>query len=389
MYLSFNSDVLTSSQITDYLTRVVQPKLQTVDGVANAQILGGQTFAMRIWLDPEKMAALGVTPLEVRTALATNNFTTAAGQIKGDFVQTTINAETSLASADAFGQLVVTARGDALVRLGDIAEIQLGAESVDSTSAFDGLKAVFIGIYSTPDRQPADRHRRRAQGRFRPSRRSCRRACSAAIAYDSTKFIDASIAEVQKTLHRGGAHRHRRHLPVSRQPALDADPHRHDPAVADRRHVRAAGARLLDQPADAAGARARHRPRRRRRHRRRGEHPPPYRGRAQPARCGPRRGARDRRSRDLHDHHAGRGLRADRLRLGPHRRAVPRVRLHAGRRRGRLRHHRADAVADDVLEAAERRICRRAASSSSSTAPSSACGTATSAVSAARSTIAR
>ena len=154
MYLSFNSDVLTSSQITDYLTRVVQPKLQTVDGVANAQILGGQTFAMRIWLNPEKMAALGVTPLEVRTALATNNFTTAAGQIKGDFVETTINAETSLASADAFGQLVVTARGDALVRLNDIAEIALGAEDVNSTSAFDGLKAVFVGIYSTPTANP-------------------------------------------------------------------------------------------------------------------------------------------------------------------------------------------------------------------------------------------
>ena len=101
MYLSFNSDVLTSSQITDYLTRVVQPKLQTIDGVANAQILGGQTFAMRIWLNPEKMAALGVTPTDVRTALAANNFTSAAGQIKGDFVQTTINAQTSLDNAAA------------------------------------------------------------------------------------------------------------------------------------------------------------------------------------------------------------------------------------------------------------------------------------------------
>ena len=107
MYLSFNSDVLTSSQITDYLTRVVQPKLQTIDGVANAQILGGQTFAMRIWLNPDKMAALGVTPTDVRTALAANNFTSAAGQIKGDFVQTTINAQTSLDNAAAFGQLVV------------------------------------------------------------------------------------------------------------------------------------------------------------------------------------------------------------------------------------------------------------------------------------------
>ena len=199
MYLSFNSSVLTSSQITDYLTRVVQPKLQTVDGVANAQILGGQTFAMRIWLDPEKMAALGVTPLQVRAALATNNFTTAAGQIKGDFVETTINAETSLASAEAFGQLVVTARGDALVRLGDIAEIALGAEDVNSTSAFDGLKAVFIGIYSTPTANPltviAD-----VRKEFPSIEAELPPGMSAAIAYDSTKFIDASISEVQKTL---------------------------------------------------------------------------------------------------------------------------------------------------------------------------------------------
>ena len=92
LYMSFNSKVMTPSQITDYLNRVVQPKLQTIDGVANAQILGGQTFAMRVWLDPNKMAARGVTPNDVRLALAANNFTTAAGQIKGDFIQTSINA---------------------------------------------------------------------------------------------------------------------------------------------------------------------------------------------------------------------------------------------------------------------------------------------------------
>jgi len=199
MYLSFNSDVLTASQITDYLTRVVQPKLQTVDGVANAQILGGQTFAMRIWLNPEKMASLGVTPLQVRTALATNNFTTAAGQIKGDFVETTINAETSLASADAFGQLVVTARGDALVRLRDIAEISLGAEDANSTSAFDGLKAVFIGIYSTPTANPLTVISDVRKG-FPAIEAELPPGMSAAIAYDSTKFIDASISEVEKTL---------------------------------------------------------------------------------------------------------------------------------------------------------------------------------------------
>src|ERR1700688_1109293 len=137
MYLSFNSKVMTSSQITDYLTRVVQPRLQTVDGVANAQILGGQTFAMRIWLDPTRMASLGVTPNDVRAELAANNFTTAAGEVKGDYTQISVNALTSLDSAKAFGQLVITAHGDALVRLGDVSKIELGPQSVDSSSVFD------------------------------------------------------------------------------------------------------------------------------------------------------------------------------------------------------------------------------------------------------------
>ena len=100
MYLSFNSKVMTASQITDYLTRVVQPRLQTVEGVANAQILGGQTFAMRIWLDPDRMASLGVTANDVRAALAANNFTTAAGEVKSDYTQISVNALTSLDSAE-------------------------------------------------------------------------------------------------------------------------------------------------------------------------------------------------------------------------------------------------------------------------------------------------
>src|SRR6476469_2869915 len=134
MYLSFNSEVMTPSQITDYLTRVVQPRLQTVDGVANAQILGGQTFAMRIWLDPSRMAARGITPLDVRAALAANNFTTAAGEVKGDYTQISVNALTSLDSAKAFGQLVIATHGDALVRLGDVSKIELGPQSVNSSS---------------------------------------------------------------------------------------------------------------------------------------------------------------------------------------------------------------------------------------------------------------
>lgn len=199
MYMSFKSDVMTGAQITDYLTRVVQPRLQTINGVANAQILGGSTFAMRIWLDPDRMAALAVTPLDVANALERNNFTSAAGQIKGDFVQTNISAKTALEDPDAFGKLVVVARGDSLIRLGDIAKIELGPASADSSSAFDGLKAVFIGIFGTPTANPltviSD-----VRKDFPSLKKDLPEGLIADIAYDSTEFIRASIEEVVKTL---------------------------------------------------------------------------------------------------------------------------------------------------------------------------------------------
>ena len=199
MYLSFNSTVMSASQITDYLTRVVQPRLQTVDGVANAQILGGEVFAMRIWLDPTRMAALGVTANDVRNALAANNFTTAAGEVKSDYTQISVNALTSLDSAEAFGRLVVATHGDALVRLGQVAKIELGPQSSDSSSVFDGLKAVFIGVYGTPEANPLtviDGIRA-----ITPSIvNQLPAGLNATIAYDSTAFIRSSIAEVAKTL---------------------------------------------------------------------------------------------------------------------------------------------------------------------------------------------
>ena len=199
MYLSFNSAVMSPSQITDYLTRVVQPGLQTVEGVGDAQILGGQTFAMRVWLDPERMAARGVTARDLSNALAANNFTSAAGQIKGDWVQTSINALTSLDSAQAFAKLVVSARGDALTRIGDIAKVELGPQSVDSSSVFDGLKAVFIGVYATPTANPLDMidNVRRAYPNLKANLPP---GLEGAIAYDATEFIRASIWEVAKTL---------------------------------------------------------------------------------------------------------------------------------------------------------------------------------------------
>ena len=204
MYISFKSEQMSSPQISDYLDRVVRPKLQAISGVAAADILGGSTFAMRIWLDPDKMASLGITPLDVRQALAANNFTTAAGEIKADFTQKNINAQTSLETPEQFGQLVVATRGDTVIRLGQVAQIDLGPENYGSTSAFDGLKAVFMGMQTTPDANPLTviasvRDAMPEIQRMLPS------GLEANIAYDATEFINASIEEVGKTLLEAGA----------------------------------------------------------------------------------------------------------------------------------------------------------------------------------------
>jgi len=199
LYLSFNSESMSAPQITDYLTRVVQPRLQTIDGVAQAQLLGGQSFAMRIWVDPIRMSALGLTPLDLQRALEANNFTSAAGEVKGNFTRTSIEARTSLDSAEAFADLVVATRGDTLVRVRDFAQVELGAETVQSSSAFDGLKAVFIGIYGTPNANPLtviDRVR----AAMPDIRSQLPDGLQTDIAYDSTDFIRASIDEVVKTL---------------------------------------------------------------------------------------------------------------------------------------------------------------------------------------------
>ena len=358
MYLSFNSKVMNSSQISDYLTRVVQPKLQTIDGVANAEILGGQIFAMRIWLDPDRMAALGVTPLDVRAALANNNFTSAPGQVKGDFVQTNIDAKTSLDNPEAFGRLVVLSRGDALIRLSDVAEIELGPQSADSSSVFDGLKAVFIGVYATPTANPLTviTHVRKA---FPEIQRELPAGLDGTIAYDATNFIRASLWEVGKTL--GEAAIIVIVVIFLFLGNLQVDDHsdRHHSAVPDRRARTSARARLFHQPDDAARARARHRPRGRRRHRRRREHLPPYRGRAAADAGGAQGRPRDRLSGHRHDHHLGGRVRPDRLRLRAHRRLVQGIRLHPRRGGDRLRRDRAHAVADDVLPAAQGARCRR------------------------------
>jgi len=199
MYIGFNSTVMTPPQITDYLTRVIQPQLQTVAGVADAQILGGQTFAMRIWLKPERMAALSITPAEVQAALRANNFATAAGRIKGDFIQTNIRAATSPNTVRNFSNLVVATRDVTLIRLRDIADVELGPAGVKSSTVFNGKRGVFVGINVVPTANPLTviQAVRKAMPEIR---RELPAGLEVRIVYDATQFIDASIDEVLRTI---------------------------------------------------------------------------------------------------------------------------------------------------------------------------------------------
>jgi multidrug efflux pump len=150
MYMSFTSETRPANKITDYLARVVQPRIESVPGVRRAAILGGRNFAMRIWLDPVRMYALAVTPRDVYQALSTNNYQAAAGKTKGDAISVNLNVETDLESADEFGEMVITERDGAIIRLNDVATVVLGAENYDTSVAFMGEFATFLAIDVLP-----------------------------------------------------------------------------------------------------------------------------------------------------------------------------------------------------------------------------------------------
>src|SRR6202142_2843134 len=150
-YLSFTSDILEPNQITDYLVRIVQPRLTALAGVQRADILGGRTFAMRIWLKPDRLAAFNISPNEVRVALMANNFLSAVGHTKGSLIQVNLTANTDLRSVEEFQNLVVRQNGDQLVRLRDVADVVLGAEDYDSEVRFSGERAGFMGVWVLPN----------------------------------------------------------------------------------------------------------------------------------------------------------------------------------------------------------------------------------------------
>ncbi len=198
-YLSFSSDLLQQNEITDYLVRVVQPRLSSIPGVQRADILGARTFAMRVWLKPERMAAQDISPAQVRRALASNNFLSALGSSKGAYIQVNLTADTNLSTVDEFKRLVVRQRNGTIVRLGDIADVVLGAEDYNSDVRFSGQTAVFMGIWPLPNANSLD-----VIGRVRAEMGSIQRdlptGLAARVAYDATNYISNAIREVLKTL---------------------------------------------------------------------------------------------------------------------------------------------------------------------------------------------
>jgi multidrug efflux pump len=199
MYLGFASKNLDQNQITDYLTRVVQPKLSAISGVQRADILGDRTFAMRVWLKPDKMAALGISPSQVRDALSQNNYLAALGRTKGSMVSVNLIANTDLQSTDEFKQLVVKEDHGTVVRLGEIADVVLGAEDYDSDVRFNGQNSTFMGVWVLPTANSLD-----VIAQVREAMKEVQSqlpvGMTSGIAYDSTTYIQDAIHEVFSTL---------------------------------------------------------------------------------------------------------------------------------------------------------------------------------------------
>jgi len=198
-YLGFSSKDLDQNQITDYLTRVVQPKLSAIPGVQRADILGDRTFAMRVWLKPEKMASLSISPSQVRDALAANNYLSALGSTKGSMTSVNLVANTNLETAEEFKQLVVKEDKGNVVRLGDIADVILGAETYDSEVRFNGQGAVFIGVFVMPTANTLE-VMKQVRAAMPEIQAQLPAGMTVGVPYDSSAYIQDAIDEVLKTL---------------------------------------------------------------------------------------------------------------------------------------------------------------------------------------------
>jgi len=198
-YLSFTSDILEPNQVTDFLTRVVQPRLSARDGVQRAEILGGRNFAMRIWLDTKLLAAHGITPVQVRQALGANNYLAAIGKTKGAQIEVNLAANTDLSTVEEFENLVVQSQDGAVIRIRDIGEVELGADATDVEVRYNGNEAIFMGIWPLPNSNTLDVITG-VREELDDIKSSLPKGMSADVAYDASEYIASSIREVVTTL---------------------------------------------------------------------------------------------------------------------------------------------------------------------------------------------
>ena len=198
-YFTFNSDILTANQITDYLTRNVRPRLSVIPGVHRADLLGDKPFAMRIWLSPEKMAAYNISASEIQRALVSNNVQATLGQTKGALSQLVLSADTDLNSVEDFEALIIRRNEQGTIRLDDVAKVELGAENYNSHAHFSGESAVFIGIWVAPKANALEVIKK-ARAELDKIKKDLPTGLTAAVGYDATEYIDESMKEVVTTL---------------------------------------------------------------------------------------------------------------------------------------------------------------------------------------------
>jgi multidrug efflux pump len=199
MYLSFYSDSLDQNQITDYLNRLVQPRLSAVKGVQRADVLGGRVFAMRVWLKPDELAARGLSPAVVRQALQSNNALSAVGSTKGTMMSVSLVANTDLKNVEDFKRMVVAERNGTIIRLSDVADVELGAENYDTEVRFGGQTATFMGIWVLPTESTLEVIKR-VREVMPDIERGLPAGLHTKIAYDGTKYIDDALHEILSTL---------------------------------------------------------------------------------------------------------------------------------------------------------------------------------------------
>ena len=275
MYLGFRSDVLQPNQITDYLIRVVQPKVQAVPGVQTVNFFGARNFALRAWLDPTKLAAYGLTAADVNQALASNDFISGLGNTKGQMVQVNLTASTGLHSLDEFRNLVIKQANGAIVRLSDVATVVLGAEDYNTNISYNGQNSIALSIDIAPDANLLE-VMKRVQQVFPQIRAQLPQGLEGAILYDASQFVSSAISEVESTIIQTLLIVMLVVFAFLGSLRSVSNPHRRHSAIPDRRLHHDAGAGIFDQSAVAFGDGACHRTCGRRRDHRGGECAPSH-----------------------------------------------------------------------------------------------------------------